>query len=309
MLRRSLLRMANDPRVRSRVESAPGTDDLVSRFVAGRTAPEVIAVADELSGKGLHVTFDRLGENATDEEEAADCTQGYLDLLTLLGDEPWADQVDVSVKLSAVGLQLGRAGEQLAHDFARRICEAAAAVGATVTVDMEDHTTTDATLAIVQRLREDFPSTGAVLQAYLRRTEADCRALATAGSRVRLCKGAYSEPAGVALQSRHEIDLSYVRCLRVLMEGAGHPMIATHDPRLIEIGVALARKLDRDPQSFEFQMLFGVRPIEQRRLVDIGQQCRVYLPYGSDWYGYFTRRVAEKPATVSLFARQLIGRR
>lgn len=309
MLRRSLLRLANDPRVRSRVEATPGTDELVGRFVAGQTTAEAITVADDLIGKGLTVTFDHLGENATSEAAVQASCQGYLDLLAQVGERDWAASIDVSVKLSAMGLQLGRAGEDLAHAFTRDICEAADKVGATVTVDMEDHTTTDATLSIVERLRREFPSTGAVLQAYLRRTESDARALATAGSRVRLCKGAYSEPAGVAWQAHHEIDRAYVRCLRVLMEGEGYPMVATHDPRLIEIAAALAKKLGRTPDSFEYQMLHGVRPIEQRRLVDIGNQCRVYLPYGVDWYGYFTRRVAEKPATASLFARQLVGRR
>ena len=309
MLRRSLLRLANDPRVRSRVEATPGTDELVGRFVAGQTAAEAITVADDLIGKGLTVTLDHLGENATSEAAAQANSQGYLDLLAQVGEHDWATSVDVSVKLSAMGLQLGRAGEDLAHAFTREICQAADKVGATVTVDMEDHTTTDATLSIVERLRREFPQTGAVLQAYLRRTESDARALATPGSRVRVCKGAYSEPAGVAWQGRHEIDRAYVRCLRVLMEGEGYPMVATHDPRLIEIAAALAKKLGRTPDSFEFQMLHGVRPIEQRRLVDIGNQCRVYLPYGVDWYGYFTRRVAEKPATASLFARQLVGRR
>ncbi|MGJ6979888.1 proline dehydrogenase family protein [Aestuariimicrobium soli] len=295
--------------MRSRVEAAPGTDELVSRFVAGENAVQAVAVADDLVGKGLVVTFDHLGENATSEQAAQECSDGYLELLRAVADRPWAGSVDVSVKLSAMGLLLGRAGEGLAHDFTRRICEAATAIGATVTIDMEDHTTTDATLAIVERLRADFPSTGAVIQAYLRRTESDARELATAGSRVRLCKGAYSEPAGVAWQGRHEIDRAYVRALRVLMEGDGHPMVATHDPRLIEIAAALAKKVGRTPDSFEFQMLHGVRPLEQRRLVDIGNQCRIYLPYGTDWYGYFTRRVAEKPATASLFARQLVGRR
>lgn len=309
MLRRSLLRLANDPRVRSRVEATPGTDELVSRFVAGETAADAMDVADDLIGKGLQVTFDHLGENATSDEAARACSDGYLQMLALVADRPWASSVDVSVKLSAMGLHLGRAGENLAHDFTRRICEAAAAIGATVTVDMEDHTTTDATLAVVERLRAEFPTTGAVLQAYLRRTESDAHALAAEGSRVRLCKGAYSEPAGVAWQTRHEIDRAYVRSLRVLMEGKGHPMVATHDPRLIEIAGALAKKLGRAPESFEFQMLHGVRPLEQRRLVDIGNQCRVYLPYGTDWYGYFTRRVAEKPSTAGLFARTLIGRR
>jgi proline dehydrogenase len=185
--------------------------------------------------------------------------------------------------------------EALALDGARAICEAATAAGTTVTLDMEDHTTTDSTLGILRALREDFPSTGAVLQAYLRRTEADCRDLATAGSRVRLCKGAYKEPESVAFQSTGEVDLSYVRCMKALFAGDGYPMLATHDPRLIEIAAVLAtgRRLD----SWEYQMLYGIRPTEQERLAAEGRTVRVYVPYGEEWYGYMMRRMAERPPT------------
>ena len=146
---------------------------------------------------------------------------------------------------------------------------------------MEDHTTTDSTLAILRELRKDFPETGAVLQAYLHRTEADCRALAYEGSRVRLCKGAYNEPESVAFQDRHDVDKSYVRCLKVLMAGQGYPMIATHDPRLVEIAVVARDPLrPRRQGSYEFQMLYGIRPEEQQRLADAGETVRVYVPYG-----------------------------
>jgi proline dehydrogenase len=145
-----------------------------------------------------------------------------------------------------------------------------------------------------------------VLQSYLRRTEADCRDLAYAGSRVRLCKGAYAEPESVAFADPHEVDMSYVRCLRVLMSGDGYPMLATHDPTMIEIGRTLARSLGRAAADFEFQMLYGIRPEEQRRLVDLGHQVRVYVPYGTDWYGYLVRRLAERPANLGFFLRSLV---
>jgi proline dehydrogenase len=170
---------------------------------------------------------------------------------------------------------------------------------------MEDHTTTDATLEAVQELREDFPTTGAVLQAYLRRTEGDCRDLAYAGSRVRLCKGAYAEPESVAFQDGDEVDRSYVRCLKVLMKGEGYPMVASHDPRIIEIAAALAGREGREPKSFEYQMLYGIRPDEQQRIADRGDQMRVYIPYGTEWYGYLMRRLAERPANVTFFLRGL----
>jgi proline dehydrogenase len=174
---------------------------------------------------------------------------------------------------------------------------------------MEDHTTTDQTLATLRELRKDFPETGAVLQAYLRRTEADCRLLAHEGSRVRLCKGAYNEPESVAFPSRHEVDRSYVRCLKVLMAGQGYPMVATHDPRMIRIATALATRHDRAPGSYEFQMLFGIRPDEQRRLAAAGETVRVYLPYGQEWYGYLMRRLAERPSNLTFFLRSLISKK
>jgi proline dehydrogenase len=174
---------------------------------------------------------------------------------------------------------------------------------------MEDHTTTDSTLGILRELRKDFPETGAVLQAYLHRTEDDCRALAYEGSRVRLCKGAYNEPEDVAWQDDLDVDKSYVRCLKVLLAGQGYPMIATHDPRLIEIASSLASRHGRAPGSYEFQMLYGIRPEEQRRLAKAGETVRVYIPYGTEWYGYLMRRLAERPQNLSFFVRSLISKK
>jgi proline dehydrogenase len=173
---------------------------------------------------------------------------------------------------------------------------------------MEDHATTDSTLDILTQLRADYPTTGAVLQAYLRRTESDCRELAGPGSRVRLCKGAYREPETVAYATRLDVDKSYVRCLNILMSGEGYPMVATHDPRLVAIAEDRAKWFDRGPETFEFQMLYGVRPAEQTRLVDAGYTMRVYVPYGTQWYGYLMRRLAERPANVAFFARALATR-
>jgi proline dehydrogenase len=231
--------------------------------------------------------------------------RAYQELLKRLADKGFTDRAEVSVKLSAVGQKLDTG---LTLDNARRICAAAGEVGATVTLDMEDHTTTDATLAVLRELRRDFPWVGAVLQAYLRRTEADCRDLATTGSRIRLCKGAYAEPASVAFATKPEVDLSYVRCLKALMAGSGYPMVASHDPRLIAIAGTLAADAGRTSDSFEYQMLYGIRPTEQQRLADEGNRIRVYLPYGTEWYGYFMRRLAERPANLTFFLRALAQR-
>jgi proline dehydrogenase len=177
-----------------------------------------------------------------------------------------------------------------------------------VTLDAEEHTAIEPTLAIAAKLRAEFPDLGCVVQACLRRAEADCRALAAYGVRVRLCKGAYSEPDRVAYPARRDVDLSYARCLRVLMDGPGYPMLATHDPRLIEIATSLSLLAGRGRDSFEYQMLYGIRPAEQRRLADAGARMRVYVPYGGDWYGYLVRRLAERPANLSFFLRSLRGR-
>jgi proline dehydrogenase len=178
-----------------------------------------------------------------------------------------------------------------------------------VTLDMEDHTTTDSTLAILRELRKDFPETGAVLQAALHRTESDCRALAYEGSRVRLCKGAYLEPEAVAFQDRLDIDKSYVRCLKVLLAGEGYPMIASHDPLMVEIASSLASRFGRAQGSYEYQMLYGIRPDEQRRLAESGETVRVYVPYGLEWYGYLMRRLAERPQNLSFFVKSLVSKK
>lgn len=308
MIRRVLLSVSNNSKLRDTAVAMPVTRDMVSRFVAGEEIPQAVAVTEALVGKGLTVTIDRLGEDVLDAEGAAQTRDDYLALLDALAEAALTADAEVSVKLSAVGQALPE-GNLVALDHARAICAKAAEAGTTVTLDMEDHTTTDATLEVLRELRTDFPWVGAVLQAYLFRTESDCRDLAYAGSRVRLCKGAYKEPQSVAYQSRQDIDLSFVRCAKVLMHGQGTPMLATHDPRLIEIGRALALQADRSRGSYEFQMLLGVRPEEQQRLADDGETMRVYIPYGGDWYGYMVRRMAEKPANLGLFMKSLTSKK
>ncbi|MBW0116443.1 proline dehydrogenase family protein [Pseudonocardia abyssalis] len=299
MLRSLMLAASRSGRLRTFAENTPLLRPVVDRFVVGTTTDQVLAVAREITTDRL-VTIDHLGEDVTDRSRAEANADAYRALLR--GLDGLGPRVEVSVKLSALGQALaGTDGEKVALDHARRICEAAHAVGTTVTVDMEDHTTTDSTLGIVRDLRVDHPWVGAVLQAGLRRTEADCRDLA--GSRVRLCKGAYDEPASVAFRERHDVDLSYVRCLKILMAGDGLPMVATHDPVLIDI----ARHLGRG-RPYEIQMLHGVRPHEQRDLAAAGESVRVYLPYGTEWYGYFVRRLAERPANLAFFARSLLTR-
>jgi proline dehydrogenase len=318
MLRTPILLAARNKTVQKAVTHAPVSRRVVARFVGGSNAVDAVGVATRLQEQGLTITLDYLGEDTTDRAAAHATVVAYLELLSRLSDAGLTSQVEdrpltaraeVSVKLSAVGQVLPDGGAAISADNARQICAAAEKVGATVTLDMEDHTTTDATLETLAELRKDFPKTGAVLQAYLRRTEGDCRDLAVEGSRVRLCKGAYAEPESVAYTSREDVDRSYVRCVNVLMAGGGYPMLATHDPRLIAIGVDRAAFFGKPIGGYEFQMLYGIRPEEQKRLARLGHTVRVYIPYGAEWYGYLMRRLAERPANLTFFARALLTKR
>ena len=311
MLRRILLAASASGRARHLVTSAPVARGVVARYVAGDTAADAVAVAGRLHGEGLLITLDHLGEDTRDARQADAATGEYTAVLASLAAAglTGGGAAEVSVKPTAVGLGLADHGEKTATENITRICTAARDAGTTVTVDMEDHSHVDATLRIVRALRAEFPDLGCVIQAQLRRSAADCAALAAPGSRVRLCKGAYNAPQEVAFTSRAEVDRSFARCLGTLMRGAGYPMLATHDPRLIEIGAAQARLSGRGPADFEYQMLYGIRPTEQRRLAAEGARMRVYLPYGSDWYGYLVRRLAERPANLAFFARSLATRR
>ena len=308
MLRSMLLSASRSDRLKQVASDAAPARAMVDRFVAGEGTEDAVRAASTLIDSGRLVTIDHLGEDTLDVAQATATRDAYLTLLDALAAADLTDGAEVSVKLSAVGQALPGDGQRIALDNAHAIATRAAEVGTTVTLDMEDHTTTDSTLGILRELRTDFPSTGAVIQAYLHRSEGDCRDLATPGSRVRLCKGAYREPENVAFVDKAEIDKAYVRCMKILMQGEGSPMFATHDPRLIEIGGALAVRNDRQPGTYEFQMLYGIRPEEQERLAAQGERMRVYVPYGDEWYGYLVRRLAERPANLSLLARSLVSK-
>jgi proline dehydrogenase len=307
LLRSGLLQLSESHLVRRAIITAPFSRDVVTRFVAGESTEDAVRVASVLRQTGRVATVDYLGEYTTDPAQADRTREAYLALLRRLGEENLSQhgQAEVSLKLSAVGQSLPTDGDAVCLENARRICETAQEVGTTVTLDMEDHTTTDRTLEAARALRADFPWLGVVLQSQLRRTEADCRDLSTEGSRVRLCKGAYKEPQSVAYQDGSDVDLAFVRCLKILMAGEGYPMLATHDPRLVAIGHSLAERHERTPDTYEFQMLFGIRPDEQKRIADRGNTMRVYVPYGDDWYGYLMRRMAERPANTAFFFRAL----
>ena len=309
LLRKPILALSASTGVRDLLTRMPVTRSVVTRFVAGGATADAVAAVTRLRAAGLQVTLDRLGEDTTDRAQADATVAAYGELIRALDGAGLATGAEVSVKLSAVGASLPASadvpdgGEAYARAGARSIVQTAYRHGARVTLDMEDHTTVDATLRTLAALRAEAPDVGVAIQAMLHRTEADLAGLVGAGSRVRLVKGAYNEPPAVAFTDPAEVDRAYVRGLKILMAGDGYPMVGSHDPRLISIAQELAAGAGRGPHDYEHQMLYGIRPEEQHRLVEAGRTVRVYVPYGSDWYGYFTRRLAERPANLLFFLR------
>jgi proline dehydrogenase len=312
-LRPAILAASHSDGLRRTAERLPVTRRVVHRFVPGSSLSRVLDSVAALRDSGRLVSIDYLGEDVTDLDGANATVRAYLELLDALGRRPDATTdgvrpLEVSCKLSALGQALDRDGEKVALANAHTICERAEQAGVWVTVDAEDHTTTDSTLSIAAELRAEFGWLGVVLQAYLRRTHGDCEQFAAAGTRVRLCKGTYDEPASVAYRDTAAVTDSYLRCLRVLMTGSGYPMVASHDPVVIDAVPGLASESGRSINDFEYQMLYGIRDAEQLRLASGGNQVRVYVPFGTQWYGYFMRRLAERPANLTFFMRALAER-
>jgi proline dehydrogenase len=305
VLQKALLAASSRPGLRRIVVGTPATRRVVDRFVAGETLGEALAVVEALTADQIMVTLDHLGESVTDRTEATRSRDAYLALLEGLAPLGLGPAAEVSVKLSAFGQALPDGGHDVALGLVRPVVEAATASGTTVTLDMEDHRTVDSTLAALAELRKEHPGTGAVLQAMLFRTEDDAKALAVSGSRVRLVKGAYDEPATVAHRKKRDVDAAYARCLEIQMSGPGYPMVGSHDPALVTLAHELAAQHSRAADSWEVQMLYGIRPAEQQRLAAAGTRVRAYVPYGVDWYAYFVRRLAERPANVRFFLRSL----
>ncbi|AFM18654.1 proline dehydrogenase [Mycolicibacterium chubuense NBB4] len=311
--RPAILAAARRDGLRRTAERLPVTRAVVHRFVPGESVGDVMGSIRQLRNSGRLVSIDHLGEDVTDADAAEATVTAYLELidaLTTRTEPPSAVRpLEVSLKLSALGQALPRDGEKIALENARAICDRAQRAGVWVTVDAEDHTTTDSTLSIVRELRTDFGWVGTVLQAYLKRTRGDCAEFAASGARIRLCKGAYDEPASVAFRDRDDVTDSYLQCLRILMAGSGYPMVASHDPEIIAAVPALVHEYGRSTEHFEYQMLYGIREAEQRRLASDGNHIRVYVPFGTQWYGYFVRRLAERPANFTFFLRALAERR
>lgn len=273
------------------------------RFVAGETLQQAVQAIAALNRKGCLATFDHLGENICNASEARQAAATYLDILAAI--KRHGLNSNVSLKLTQMGLDLD---EGLAYENVARICRKAQELNNFVRIDMESSAYTVRTLDIFRRLwnREGFRNVGVVLQAYLYRTEGDVREMNKLGARVRLCKGAYNEPEAVAFPRKVDVDVNYARLARLLISEGNYPGIATHDERLIQHVKRFVAKKGIAPAKFEFQMLYGIRRNLQQQLVREGYNMRVYVPYGQEWYPYFMRRLAERPANVVFIAGNLL---
>ncbi|MDP9055587.1 MAG: proline dehydrogenase family protein [Acidobacteriota bacterium] len=300
-LRRSILYLSRHEGFRNWVETSPAARRLSARFIAGNSLDDALAVCRRLRAENITATLDYLGENVSSLDEAAACREMYLRMLRAMRDaevEP-----NVSIKLTQFGLDLsGPACEE----NVTALVKAAAEIGGFVRFDMESSRYTDRTLALVTRLHSQYRACGTVLQAYLHRSAQDIACLERAGIRVRLCKGAYLEPPEIAFPDKAHVDKNYLALAESLLTLGTYPAIATHDQRIIEkLERFIARnRIARD--AFEFQMLYGIRRDLQRRLVGEGYRLRVYVPFGEAWYPYFMRRLAERPANLLFFLRNLL---
>jgi proline dehydrogenase len=300
MLRSLLLQLSESPRLARWVMKNGASRRLAQRFVAGASLEEAVAAARELNRAGRLVSLDYLGESVADEGEARAAGETYAALFDRIA----AEKVDanVSLKLTQLGLDLG---EELCRELLERIIERAARNNNFVRIDMEGSAYTQRTVEVCKRARAKSPAVGTVLQSYLYRTEQDVRDLIGIGCRIRLCKGAYKEPADVAFPKKTDVDANYIKLMKILLPSGIYHGIATHDPAMLAATKEFAAANGIRADQFEFQMLYGIRTDLQERLVREGYRLRVYIPFGQDWFPYFMRRLAERPANLVFFLRNI----
>jgi proline dehydrogenase len=310
MLRNSLLYLSNQPRIFKFVRNNRMARGFANRFVAGETMDTAVAAVRKLNSSGMTASLDLLGESVHNEGEARAAGKEYLAILDRINSEKL--DANVSVKLTAMGLDIS---EELCVDVMQRILERAADYRSFVRLDMESSAYTQKTLDLFeQRLFAAYrENVGVVLQSYLYRTTADVEHMNQIRARVRICKGAYKEPEGVAYPDKKDVDAAYVRCMKLLMTDGNYPGIATHDEKIIALAKNFARESRITPDRYEFQMLYGVRRDLQEQLVREGYKLRVYVPFGTQWYPYLMRRLAERPANIAFLTgnvvREMIGSR
>jgi proline dehydrogenase len=299
--RAALLYLSQKNELKDFFSKFPGFSRVTRRFIAGENIDDAIAAILELNQAGMAATFDHLGESTTSRAEAEADVREYLRVLDRI--ENAGANSNVSVKLTQLGLDID---EDYCLQNARRIVEAAKRHGNFVRIDMEDSSKTDATLAIFRRLYGEYGNVGIVLQAYLYRTEKDVDDVLAMGARVRLCKGAYKEPAEVAFPEKSDVDANYIRLMKKLLKSGVYHGVATHDEKMIAATREFAAGEGVSKDAFEFQMLYGIRRDLQLKLVRDGYRMRIYVPYGEYWYPYFMRRLAERPANVWFVLKNLI---
>jgi proline dehydrogenase len=298
MLRSTLLKLSESPGFAHWVTSNNSTRSMARRFVAGETLDEAISAARKCNDAGMFASLDYLGENVSTTTDAQRARDAYLEIFERIARERL--QANVSCKLTQLGLDLSA---EFCEGLVLSVVERAAGYDNFLRVDMEGSIYTERTVELVKRIRARSPAIGTVIQAYLYRSERDIQDLLGYGCRVRLCKGAYKESPDVAFERKPDVDANYVRLMQMLLPSGFYHAIATHDPHMIgeTIRWAAAKQISKD--DFEFQMLYGIRTDLQRRLVQGGYRVRVYIPYGRDWFPYFMRRLAERPANIGFLVR------
>ncbi len=299
-LRSLLLYLSRRKRLRRWMETSPIAERLTERFIAGLTLDDGLSVCKRLEREGILVSMDRLGESVTSPAEAEASRDGYLEILHRIAASGF--DASISIKLTQFGLDLS---ESACRANVERLVSEAARLGKTVEIDMESSEYTDRTLDIACAMHEAHGNIRAVVQAYLRRSAEDIERMCELRVPVRLCKGAYKEPATVAFASKREVDESYVRLMQVLLDRGAYPGLATHDQRIIEEAHRFARERGIPPDRYEFQMLYGIRRDLARRFAAGGYRIRLYVPFGEAWYPYFMRRLAERPANLLFLMRNM----
>ena len=298
MLRSTLLKLSESKGFARWVTSNQTTRRMSHRFVAGEELEEALSAARVCNDQGMLVSLDYLGENVATAADAQRARDSYLQVFDRIAAEKL--NANVSCKLTQLGLDLS---SEFCEGQVLSIVERASHHDNFLRVDMEGSFYTQRTIHVVKKMRSRSPAIGTVIQAYLYRSEQDIQDLLAYGCRIRLCKGAYKEPPEVAFPKKEEVDANYVKLVRLLLPSGFYHGIATHDPRMIAATIRCAAEMQVTKDDFEFQMLYGVRTDLQRRLVRDGYRVRIYIPYGRDWFPYFMRRLAERPANLAFFAR------
>lgn len=301
MLRSTLLKLSESKGFAHWVTNNATTRRMSHRFVAGETLEEALQAARACNEQGMLASLDYLGENVNTTADAQRARDAYLEIFERIAREKL--DANVSCKLTQLGLDFSA---EFCEGLVLSIAERAAAYDSFLRIDMEGSVYTERTIELVKRVRAQTPAVGTVIQSYLYRSESDVNSLLSVGCRIRLCKGAYKEPVDVAYPRKADVDANYARLMRMLLPSGFYHGIATHDPRMIAQTIRWAAEKQISKDDFEFQMLYGIRKDLQRRLVRDGYRLRIYIPYGQDWFPYVMRRLAERPANLMFFARNLL---